>query len=212
MPGRVMPQRDASRLHQVNSDDLRAALLAGDLSRPRLTWYDDSSGERIDLSGKTLVNWVAKAANWLEAEMSLEPGDVVRLDMPADHWRTIYWSLAAGTRGVTITTDADADACVSFTSDDADLIEPVAALAASPLQAMSDAMPGPVGPVSWEAPTLADDVATGSRVLLSDADVTDVPALTAALIVRGCSVLVVRGGDEQARSARSASEAVTVVL
>lgn len=196
----------------MNSDDLRAALLAGDLSRPRLTWYDDSSGERIDLSGKTLVNWVAKAANWLESEISLEPGDVVQLDMPADHWRTIYWSLAAWTRGLTTTTDADADACVSFASDAADLLEPVAALAASPLQAMSDAMPGPVGPVPCEAPTLADDVAPGSRVFLDSIDADAVPALTAALIVRGCSVLVVRGGDEQARSARSESEAVDISL
>lgn len=193
----------------MNSDELRAALLAGDLSRPRLTWYDEGNGERIDLSGKTLVNWVAKAANWLETEMSLEPGDVVRLDMPADHWRTIYWSLAAWTRGVSVTADADADASVSFSPDAADLIEPAAALAASPLQAMSDAMPGPVGAIPCDVPVV-EDVAPGSRVFITDNDAA--PALTAALIVRGCSVLVVRGGDEQARSARSASEAVTVVL
>ena len=196
----------------MNSDDLRAALLAGDLSRPRLTWYDDSRGERIDLSGKTLANWVAKAANWLETEMGLAPGDVVRLDLPADHWRTIYWSLAAWTRGLTVTADDDADACVSMTPDAAaDLVEPVAALAASPLQAMPDTMPAPVGPVPCDGPTL-DDVTPGSRVFLSNTDTDAVPALTAALIVRDCSVLVVRGDDEQARSARSASERVDVVL
>ena len=69
----------------MNSDDLRAALLAGDLSRPRLTWYDESAGERIDLSGKTLANWVAKAANWLETEMALAPGDRFGLLIPPDH-------------------------------------------------------------------------------------------------------------------------------
>lgn len=199
----------------VTPDDLRAALLAGDLSRPRLTWYDDSRGERIDLSGKTLANWVAKAANWLETEMGLAPGEVVRLDMPADHWRTIYWSLAAWTRGLTVTTDDDADARVSLDSapgDAADLVEPAAALAASPLQAMPDAMPPPVGDAQCASTTLAADVTKGSRVLLSDADVNDVPALTAALIVRGCSVLVLPDSDEQTRSARSASEAVDFVL
>jgi hypothetical protein len=209
MRATVNPEHDASRLHQVNSDDLRAALLAGDLSRPRLTWYDETTGERIDLSGKTLVNWVAKAANWLETEMSLEPGDTLRLDTPADHWRTIYWSLAAWTRGVRVTADEDADVCVSFASDAADLIEPAAALAASPLQAMSDAMPGPVGALPCDVPAV-EDVAAGSRVLLTDNDAA--PALTAALIFRGCSVLVVRGGNGQTRTERSASEAVTVVL
>ncbi|MFC6707907.1 TIGR03089 family protein [Flexivirga alba] len=196
----------------MNSDDLRAALLAGDLSRPRLTWYDDSRGERIDLSGKTLANWVAKAANWLESEMGLAPGETVRLDMPADHWRTIYWSLAAWTRGLTVTADTDADACVSMTPDTAaDLLESAAALAASPLQAMADTMPAPVGSVPCDGPTL-DDVAAGSRVFVSNTDMDAVPALAAALIGRGCSVLVVRGGDEHARSARSASERVDVVL
>ncbi|HWC23339.1 MAG TPA: TIGR03089 family protein [Flexivirga sp.] len=197
----------------MNSDDLRAALLAGDLSRPRLTWYDEGSGERIDLSGKTLVNWVAKAANWLESEMSLEPGDIVRLDLPADHWRAIYWSLAAWTRGLTVTTGDDADASVGIDSEPAsagaDLVEPAAALAASPLQAMSDAMPAPVGDVPCAVPAV-DDVTAGSRVFVTDNRAA--PALTAALIVRGCSVLVVRGGDERSRAARSASEAVDTTL
>lgn len=199
----------------MNSDQLRAALLAGDLSRPRLTWYDDGSGERIDLSGKTLANWVAKAANWLETEMALAPGDLVRLDLPADHWRAIYWSLAAWTRGLTVTTEADADACVSLDTEpdvDADLIEPATALAASPLQAMSDAMPPPVGPTTYAGLSLPRDVPAGSRVLLDGAAPERVPAVTAALIGHDCSVLVVRGADEQARSAKSASEAVDVVL
>lgn len=200
----------------MNSDDLRSALLAGDLSRPRLTWYDDSRGERIDLAGKTLANWVAKAANWLETEMALAPGDVVRLDLPADHWRTIYWSLAAWTRGLTVTTDDDADARVSMDSEAgsgaADLVEPAAALAASPLQAMPDAMPPAVGPVPIDAPALPSRVAAGSRVFLDHTGLAEVPPLAAALIVRGCSVLIMRGGDEPTRSARSASEAVDISL
>lgn len=198
----------------MNSDELRTALLAGDLSRPRLTWYDDSTGERIDLSGKTLANWVAKAANWLESEMALAPGDQLRLTIPPDHWRAIYWSLAAWTRGLTLTTSDDADAGVGWDADPAgaDLVEPAAALAKSPLQAMPDVMPPPVGPFPCQAADATDDVPPGSRVLVSDADPERVPAVAAALITRACSVLVVRGADEQARDARIASEAVDLVL
>ena len=67
--------------------------------------------------------------------------------------------------------------------------------------------PVPCAPL--EGPAL-DDVAPGSRVFLTDNDAA--PALTAALIGRGCSVLVVRGGDEQTRSARCASEAIDTSL
>ena len=38
---------------------------AGDPARPLLTWYDDGTGERVELSGATLGNWVAKTANLL---------------------------------------------------------------------------------------------------------------------------------------------------
>lgn len=197
----------------MNSDDVRAALLAGDLSRPRFTWYDELTGERIDLSGKTLLNWVAKAANWLETEMALAPGDSLALLIPRDHWRAVYWSLAAWTRGLTVIGGTDADAVVALddSAGHVDLIEPAAALAASPLQAFSDAMPPPVGPIEYAGPSLPDTLPTGSRVLVSNARPDDVPATIAALIGRGCSALVVRGTDEQ-RTARIAAEAVDVVL
>ena len=209
----------------MNSDRLRAALLDGDLSRPRLTWYDDERGERIDLSGKTLANWVAKAANWLESEMALEPGDRVEIDIPPDHWRAIYWSLAAWTRGLTVTEDDDADAQVACdgaaTAAGADLVEPVAALAASPLQAMPDVMPPAVGSepaeaVSGPEPIRYDDLTfdapAGSRVFLDTVPPNRVPAVTAGLIGAGCSVVIVRGTDASARTARSAAEAVDLVL
>lgn len=211
----------------MHPDELRAALLAGNLSRPRLTWYDDGQGERIDLSGKTLANWVAKAANWLESEMALAPGDLVRLDLPADHWRAIYWTLAAWTRGLTVTASTDADACVSIDAGadaSADLVEPAAALAASPLQAMPDVMPAAIGPtdeqqeaVSGTDPATYAEITTtaaepGSRVLLAGVPTHRVPMVVAGLIGRGCSVVVLRDADERTRAARSASEAVDLVL
>jgi uncharacterized protein (TIGR03089 family) len=84
--------------------DVLAALLRSDPARPRVTFYDDSVnvGERIELSGKVLANWVSKAANLLQEELDVGPGSVVRLDLPAHHWRTLYWALAAWSVGATV--------------------------------------------------------------------------------------------------------------
>ena len=65
--------------------------------RPRLTWYGDG-GERIELSGAVLVNWVSKTTNLLVEEFDAEPGTVVVTDLPP-HWRTLVWALATWRSG-----------------------------------------------------------------------------------------------------------------
>lgn len=65
--------------------------------RPRLTWYGDG-GERIELSGAVLVNWVSKTTNLLVEEFDAEPGTVVSTDLPP-HWRTLVWALATWRAG-----------------------------------------------------------------------------------------------------------------
>ena len=42
--------------------------LLADPGRPRLTWYGPDA-ERVELSGKVLLNWVAKTANLLTDEL-----------------------------------------------------------------------------------------------------------------------------------------------
>ena len=37
-------------------------ILTDDPAGPRITWYDDTSGARIELSALTLANWAAKTA------------------------------------------------------------------------------------------------------------------------------------------------------
>lgn len=69
------------------------ALLTGDPGRPRLTWYGPK-GERIELSGAVLANWVSKTTNLLVEEFDAGPGVQIGLDLPA-HWRTVVWALAA---------------------------------------------------------------------------------------------------------------------
>jgi len=68
------------------------ARLVRDPGRPRLTWYGDG-GERVELSGAVLANWVTKAANLLVEELDAGPGLRVRLDLPG-HWRSLVWALA----------------------------------------------------------------------------------------------------------------------
>ena len=79
--------------------DLLQSALAADPSRPLVTYYDDATGERVELSVATFANWVAKTANLLQDELSAEPGDRVALLLPA-HWQTAVWLLACSSTGV----------------------------------------------------------------------------------------------------------------
>ena len=63
---------------------------------PRITYYDDATGERIELSTVTLANWAAKTGNLLRDELGAAPGSRVAVLLPA-HWQTaavllgIWW-------------------------------------------------------------------------------------------------------------------------
>ncbi|MFD0315391.1 TIGR03089 family protein [Streptomyces flavalbus] len=78
--------------------DLLRSALAADPSRPLVTFYDDATGERVELSVATFANWVAKTANLLQDGMSVEPGERVALLLPA-HWQTAVWLLACSSVG-----------------------------------------------------------------------------------------------------------------
>ncbi|TDZ75517.1 hypothetical protein DE4587_02952 [Mycobacteroides salmoniphilum] len=75
------------------------SLLLGDANSPapRITYYDDATGERIELSTVTLANWAAKTANMLRDEFGAGPGATVAVRLPA-HWQTagvllgIWWA------------------------------------------------------------------------------------------------------------------------
>ncbi|MDF2978285.1 MAG: acetyl-CoA synthetase [Actinomycetospora sp.] len=69
------------------TDALLGPLLAADPARPLITFYDDATGERVELSGATFGNWVAKTANLLRDECDVEPGTPVAVLLPA-HWQT----------------------------------------------------------------------------------------------------------------------------
>ena len=78
-----------------------------DPSQPLLTYYDMSTGERVELSTTTTANWVAKTSNFLVDELDAEPGTRIRIGLPS-HWLTTVWILSAWNVGAAVV-DAGAD-------------------------------------------------------------------------------------------------------
>ncbi|MGI8887786.1 MAG: TIGR03089 family protein [Nocardioidaceae bacterium] len=77
-----------------------ATALKTDPGRPLITFYDATTGERIELSVKTFDNWVSKIANLLSDDLGLEPGETVAVELPS-HWLapvTLVGIWAAGLR------------------------------------------------------------------------------------------------------------------
>ncbi|WP_454049408.1 TIGR03089 family protein [Cellulomonas sp. Marseille-Q8402] len=98
--------------------DVLSSLLS-EPGRPRLTWYGPD-GERIELSGAVLDNWVSKTTNLLVEELDAGPGTRVLLDLPP-HWRTVLWALAAWRVGATVAVGEAAGADVVVTDRPADV-------------------------------------------------------------------------------------------
>ncbi|GAA2722696.1 MULTISPECIES: TIGR03089 family protein [Streptomyces] len=99
--------------------DLLRSALAADPARPLVTFYDDATGERVELSVATFANWVAKTANLLQDDLNAGPGDRLALLLPA-HWQTAVWLIAASSVGVTADVGGDpaaADLVVSGPDD-----------------------------------------------------------------------------------------------
>jgi uncharacterized protein (TIGR03089 family) len=82
--------------------DLFAAAVRRDGGAPFLTYYDDASGERIELSAVTTANWVAKTANLLVDEYDLEAGETVAIGLPP-HWLGVVWALSTWSVGASLT-------------------------------------------------------------------------------------------------------------
>ncbi|MGY2061148.1 TIGR03089 family protein, partial [Nocardia gipuzkoensis] len=70
-------------LNQTVTAALLEPILARDPAGPRITFYDDATGARIELSAVTLANWAAKTANMIRDEFGLAPGARVAVLLPA---------------------------------------------------------------------------------------------------------------------------------
>ena len=160
-----------------------AAVLGGPVpgqpARPFLTFYDDATGERDELSYTTTENWVAKTANCLRDGLGVAPGDRVRVT-PDVHWRRVVetfacWAVAAlpSAEGTPIDDDVAAYA---------DLFQPI------------------------DPPSTPEIAPDPRRVMVVDED--PVPYALAAL-AGGGSVVIVANADPSALAHRAETERVT---
>lgn len=112
-------------MHQLStlSGAVLDPLLRADPVGPRITYYDDATGERIELSAATLANWAAKTGNLLRDELGAGPGSRVAILLPA-HWQTaavlfgVWW---IGAEAVLEPGGADVALCTADRLDEADL-------------------------------------------------------------------------------------------
>lgn len=131
-------------------------ILEREPAAPRVTWYDDALGARIELSGLTLANWAAKTANLVRDEFGLTPGARVAVLLPA-HWQTAAVLLGCWWAGAEVVLGPDPDAELVFAAADRlDETEDAAEVAALSL----DPMGGPVR----DLPIGVTDYATAVRV------------------------------------------------
>ena len=115
-------------MHQLStlttvSEAVLTPLLRADPVGPRITYYDDAKGERIELSAVTLANWAAKTGNLLRDELGAGPASRVAVLLPA-HWQTaavlfgVWW---IGAEAVLDSAEpADVALCTAERLDEAD--------------------------------------------------------------------------------------------
>lgn len=97
-------------------------MLRADPVGPRITYYDDATGERIELSAVTLANWAAKTGNLLREELGGGPASRVAVLLPA-HWQTAAVLFGVWWIGADVLLDgshADVALCTAGRLDEAD--------------------------------------------------------------------------------------------
>jgi acyl-CoA synthetase (AMP-forming)/AMP-acid ligase II len=201
----------------VTVPELLAAELRRDAARPFVTWYDDASGERVELSIATVANWAVKTANLLADEYGIEPGDPVAVS-PADHWLSFVAALGIWQAGACL----DPDAALSLPGDTAAFTPAVLAqpdvLTTPPAAPASLALRA--GGREWTAAELAvaaehaateHAVAAGARIM-STLPLDTITGLDASLVIplaAGGSVVMVTNADPSRLADRARMERAT---
>jgi uncharacterized protein (TIGR03089 family) len=155
-------------------------IVTTDPARPLLTWYDDRTGDRAELSSATCANWLAKIANLLVDGCGLGPGGTAVVDAPP-HWQTAAIRLGCWAAGLVLTDPGSvAGADVGFVT--ADRIEAqlgrngeVFGLALAPLAAPMREIPAGVADFVVEVRSYGDHFTPAEPVApeaLATADLT----------------------------------------
>ena len=160
-------------------------------SRPLVTFYDDATGERVELSVTTYANWVAKTAGVLQDDLGLERGDTVLVDLPT-HWLAPVWLGACWSTGLAVTADPAADASLVVcgppgVAQHVGRGRPVVALSLLPMgRRFTDPLPAGVvdfGVVVWGQPdafVAYDPPTPGDAAWLGTSTLTQAELLTSA--------------------------------
>lgn len=155
---------------------LLARSLARDGARPLVTFYDDATGERVELSVATYANWVSKTANLLQDGLSAEPGQRVAVLLPT-HWQTAVILSACWAAGLVGATGLEAVAPADLAFTGADTVEAarlatgareIVALSLLPFARPASGLPSGVLDYALEVPTYGDRFAPYNPVLPSD--------------------------------------------
>jgi len=198
----------------VTPADLLDQQLRRDGARPLLTWYDDSTGERIELSVATAANWAAKTANLLVDEHGLGAGDAVALDPPA-HWLTAVVVLGAWTAGIAVDLRPDSTD-MKLPSDPAQFMRMVLpqadALLVPPASPTDIAVRAQGRTLSLDELVKAAGTPPPAARVMTTLPLAGVDGLLAALVaplVAGGSSVLVVAADPQRLQSRADSELVT---
>jgi len=189
---------------------------------PLITFYDDTTGERTELSLTTYANWVAKTANVLLEEFDLSSGDIVSIEL-GPHWLTpiflgAVWLSGAEPRGA----ESDTTLLIGGPSaaDDPEALacslHPFGLPFPNPVSAQDFGFLWPNQPdVFLGNPGSSTPVAapnpTDARII-TDIDPASSPEILLNVLHGGGSLVIVRDPDPANWSARSATERATVSL
>jgi uncharacterized protein (TIGR03089 family) len=137
-------------------------MLRADPVGPRITYYDDATGERIELSGVTLANWAAKTGNLLRDELGAGPASRVAILLPA-HWQTAAVLFGVWWIGAEAVLDAGGPADLALcTADRLDEADATAAAEVAVLSLDPFGRPATIG--GSDLPIGVTDYATAVRV------------------------------------------------
>jgi uncharacterized protein (TIGR03089 family) len=199
--------------------DLLAYELSRDGARPLLTYYNDATGERAELSVATTANWVAKTAGYLIDEHGIDPGDLVTVRLPL-HWQTTVVLLACWAVGAQVSFDTTG--IVTFTTSDQVPVGETVVLSLAPMgvdfSRLVAAQPDSFTAFDATGDDLVDaapiDLPSGARVL-TVLPYIEAEALSYGLIAPlavGGSVVMVAHPDSDELAAAAESERVTHTL
>lgn len=145
--------------------DALARRIERDPASPLVTYYDDATGERIELSAISFANWVYKAANLLRDGIGLTPEAHIAVCLPV-HWQSFVVLHAAWQLGASTTIVADAPAAPTHVEaiarragqdpDLDDVADDVIALALRPMAVPGDEQPSYVTDFDREIRSYAD--------------------------------------------------------